>query len=206
MEPGRTPAASAGRCSKARVKRSYYWESLDDALQGKTANALTASQLSRGRRYYSDGGARAVRLDDDTVHIEHRGIGRAQSSGVLPLHQLTPSRAPPSTTRLANITNAAPKGRASAPVTTTPEASPGLHRTRLLGAGVVTAHFFHASATVHRSAATRCDVLATTAHRSEYTHVGRTGREHARSAAGAARGGMSRAARSPRHGRARTHR
>lgn len=124
MEAARasTPA-SAGRRKKASVKRSYYWESLDDALQGKTDNALTASQLSRGRRYYSDGGARAVRLDDDTVHIEHRGIGRAQSSGVLPLHQLTPSRAPPPTMRLANITNTAPTG---AVVASTPEASPAL--------------------------------------------------------------------------------
>lgn len=117
--------SAAARRKEAPVKRSYYWESLEDALKGETTKALTASQLNRGRRYYSDGGARAVRLDDDTVHIEHRGIGRPQPSGVLPLHQLTPSRAAPTTGRerqqLANITNTA--AASQSPAASTNEAS-----------------------------------------------------------------------------------
>ena len=120
--------SAAARRKEAPVKRSCYWESLEDALKGETTKALTASQLNRGRRYYSDGGARAVRLDDDTVHIEHRGIGRPQPSGVLPLHQLTPSRAAPTTGRerhrerkLANITNTA--AASQSPAASTNEAS-----------------------------------------------------------------------------------
>jgi hypothetical protein len=105
------------------VKRSFYWESLEQALAGDTSSALTASQLQRGRRYYSEGGARAVRLDDDSVHLEHRGIGRAQSSGVLPLHQLTPSRAAP--TRLANITNTATPRSQTSPASPATPATPG---------------------------------------------------------------------------------
>ena len=77
----------------AAARRQRFWAALDQV--GRDELASRASELRQGQRYYLLNGGRAVRLDDSSVHIENRQLGRMATSGICAMHELTPSRPAP---------------------------------------------------------------------------------------------------------------